>query len=201
MTRKRKGYAVAKNSTSNSKVALNSFIYTCSGLLLKCFSLFLLPLYTSYLTTSDYGVTNIANSFIHTMSFIVAMSLYSAVMRFYVEMKEDEGKLKRFYGSVVVFVFVSCLLFGIIAYLLRDVFSKYVFAGMDFFPVILVCLISLTFHCQHTIYDNILRSQQKALKCSILSIVYFFVSVSLNILFVVGFKMGALCQGVGRQTF
>ncbi len=183
---------MANGSTSGGKVALNSLIYTCSGLLLKCFSLFLLPLYTSYLTTTDYGVTNIANSFTNTMSFIVAMSLYSAVMRFYVDLKDDKEKLKQFYGSVVVFVFLSCASFGVLSFLAKDILSKYIFDGMDFFPIIFVCLISLVFNCQHTIYDNILRSQQKALKCSVLSIIYFFVSVTLNILFVVGFKMGAL---------
>ncbi len=183
---------MAGSSTSSSKVALNSLIYTCSGLLLKCFSLFLLPLYTSYLTTTDYGVTNIANSFTHTMSFIVAMSLYSAIMRFYVDLKEDKEKLKQFYGSVIVFVFLTCSLFGILSFFVRGLISKYIFGGMDFFPIIFVCLISLAFNCQHTIYDNILRSQQKALKCSVLSILYFFASVALNILFVVGFEMGAL---------
>lgn len=179
-------------ATSSSKVALNSLIYTCSGLLLKCFSLFLLPLYTSYLTTTDYGITNIANSFINTMSFIVALSLYSAVMRFYVDLKDDKKKIKRFYGSIVVFVFLTCFLFGVLSFFFREFLSKYIFAGMNFFPIIFVCLISLMFTCQHTIYDNILRSQQRALKSSVLSILYFFSSVLLNIIFVVGFKMGAL---------
>ena len=41
------------------------------------------------------------------------------------------------------------------------------------------------------VYDNILKSQQKALKSSIISIVYFLLSITLNIVFVVVFKMGA----------
>lgn len=180
------------SAASNSKVALNSLIYTFSGLLIKCFSLFLLPLYTSYLTTTDYGVTNIASSFTHTMSFVVAMSLYSAIMRFYVDLKDDKNKLKQFYGTIVSFVFCTCIAFGFLSFLMRDVLSEYVFGGMDFYPIIFVCLVSLVFTCQHTIYDNILRSQQKALKCSILSIIYFFLSVALNIYFVVVAGMGAL---------
>lgn len=183
---------MANDSTSNGKVALNSVIYTCSGLLLKCFSLFLLPLYTSYLTTADYGVVNIAGSFTNTMGYIVSFSLYSAIMRFYVDLKDDKKQLKQFYGSVVVFVALMCLSFGVLAFLARKILSKYVFAGLDFFPTILVTLIWLLFSCQHTIHDKILRSQQKALKSSVLSIIYFLVSVALNVLFVVGFKMGAI---------
>ena len=67
------------SNTSGKKVVLNSIIYSASGLLIKCFSFFLLPLYTAYLTTEDYGITSIAGSFIRTTEFIVAFSLFSAV--------------------------------------------------------------------------------------------------------------------------
>lgn len=178
--------------SSGKKVLINSIIYSCSGLLLKCFSFFLLPLYTLYLTTADYGITSIITSFISTASFIVAFSLFSAVMRFYVDLKDTPEKLKRFYGTVVLFVFFSGLVFAIILTAFRLFTSKYLFAGIDYYPFILVALISLVFSCEHTIFDNILRSQQKALKCSMFSIFYFLLSVALNIFFVVRLKMGAL---------
>lgn len=180
------------NVTSNHKVISNSIIYTISGLLMKCFSFFLLPLYTAYLSTEDYGVTSIANSFLSTMSFVVAFSLYSAIMRFYVDLKDDEEKLKRFYGTIITFVLMSGLCFGILMTIFRDLLSTYVFSGIDYYPIILVCLVALIFNCQHTIYENILRSQQKAMKCSVLSIAYLLVTVTLNILFVVVFRLGAL---------
>lgn len=176
---------------SGKKVISNSIIYTISGLMLKCFSFFLLPLYTTYLSTEDYGIQSVANSFMSTMAFVVAFSLFSAVMRFYVDLKHDEEKLKRFYGSVVTFVFISSIAFGILLYLFRGLVVEYIFSGIDFFPIVLICIVTLVFNCQQQIYVNILRSQQKALKCSILSIVYFFVTLGFNILFVVVWRMGA----------
>ena len=175
-----------------NNVIFNSVIYSVSGLLLKCFQFFLLPLYTSHLTTQDYGVTSISTSFITTMGFIVAFSLFSAVLRFYVDLKEDPEKLRRFYGTVTVFVFISGIAFGAILCLLREQLCRYVFSGVDFFPVVFVSIISLIFSCQHHIYENILRSQQKAIKYSIIVIAYFFVVLVLNILFVVVLKMGAI---------
>ena len=177
--------------SSEKKVFLNSIIYSCSGLMLKCMSFFLLPLYTIYLTTEDYGINSVATSFITTMSFIFAFSLFSAVMRYYVDLKNTPDKLSRFYGSVSLFVFLSGLFFGLILTALKDVLSKYVFSGIDYYPVILICLVSVVFSCQHTIFDNILRSQQRALKCSICSMIYFCITVALNIYFVVVRKMGA----------
>ncbi len=184
---------MGKQSTgSGSKLLINSIIYSCSGLLLKCFNFFLLPLYTAYLTTEDYGITSIESSFVATAIYIVAFSLFSAILRFYVDYKEDPKQLRRFYGTIVSFVFVSGFVFAIIITIFRKPFSRYLFSGIDYYPLIFVSLISLIFTCQHTIFDHILRSQQKAMKSSICSLVSFFVKVALNILFVVVLKLGAL---------
>ena len=183
--------AMEQNNT-NKKVVINSIIYTFSGLLLKCFSFFLLPLYTAYLTTDDYGINSIATSFIRTMGFIVAFSLFSAVLRFYVDLKDDEVKLKRFYGTIVCFVLLSGLAFFCLFFVFRDALSKYVFQGIGYYPIILVSTVSLIFHCLHSVFDNALKSQQKAMKCAILSIAFFFVTLGFNIFFIVFLRMGAL---------
>ena len=180
------------SSTAPQKVVLNSVIYSVSGLLMKGFSLFLLPLYTVHLSTEDYGVTSIAGSFTTTMSFIVCLSLFSAIMRFYVDLKDKPQTLKRFYGTVVTFTLMSGVAWFVLLTIFRSPLSKCVFSGVDYYPVILICLVSLIFNIQHTIYTNILKSQQKALKSSVLSIVYFFLTVSLNIYFVVVENMGAV---------
>lgn len=179
-------------STSTKKVVVNSIVYSFSGILLKCFSFFLLPLYTVYLTTEDYGITSIATSFIGTMTFIVSLSLYSAIMRFYVDLKDDSDKLKRFYGTVTVFTLISGTFWFLLITLLRRFVSNKIFSGIDYYPVIVVCILALIFTCQSTIYDDILKSQQKALKSSILTIITFFITLGLNILFIVVMKMGAL---------
>lgn len=183
---------MSNKSTSGKKVLINSVIYSCCGILQKCFSFFLLPLYTAYLTTEDYGINSIAISFIQTMSFVVAFSLFSAIMRFYVDLKDNPEKLRRFYGTISCFVFVSGIFFTVLFTVFRKFVSKYFFSGVDFYPVILVCLLALVFSCQQMIFDNIMRSQQKALKSSICSMVFFLGSVVLNIFFVVYCKYGAL---------
>ena len=189
---------MAESKTGGKKLILNSMIYSLSGLLIKCFSFFLLPIYTAYLSTEDYGITNISSSFLHTMSFIVTFSLFSAVMRFYVDLKDDAEKLKRFYGTIILFTCASGGIWTILLILFRNVISNLIFSGVDFFPVIFVSVISLIFSCLHTIYDNILKSQQKAAKSSILSFIYFIVTVSLNIFFVAVLRLGA--RGVVLAT-
>ena len=180
------------NNNFSTKIISNSIVYTISGLIQKCFSFFLLPLYTAYLTPSDYGLTGISSTFINTMGFIVAFSLFSSILRFFVDFKSNPDKLKRFYGTIIIFTFLSGIVFGLLLFLLRGTLSSAVFGGVDFFPFILIVLISLVFSCQVHIYENILRSQQKAFKYAVLSLAYFFVTVICNLFFVVYLKKGAI---------
>ena len=179
-------------STSTKKVVFNSVIYSASGLMLKCFGFFLLPLYTAYLTTTDYGINSIASSFTSTMCFVVAFSLYSAVLRFYVDLKDDPEQLKRFYGTVSLFVFLSGVFFFVLMTVFRGPLTRYVFQGIDYYPIVFACLIALIFHCEQLVFDKVLKSQQRAVKSSILSIAFFFTTLAFNILFVVILKKGAL---------
>lgn len=179
-------------SNNTQRVLFNSITYIGSGLLLRCFSFFLLPLYTAYLTREDYGIQSLATSFVTTASYVVAFSLFSAVMRFYVDLKDDPEKLKRFYGTISASVFLFSIGFGILFTVFRNAVSRYLFAGTSYYPIIFVCLISLVFHCQQKIFDNILRSQQKAKKSSTLSISFFLVTTVFTILFICVARLGAL---------
>lgn len=179
-------------SGSTRKVVNNSIIYTISGLFVKCFGFILLPLYTAYLTTEEYGLTGLVTSFTTTMSFVVALSLFSAVLRFYVDYNSDPLKLKRFYGTVIVFLFLSGAVWTILFTIFREPLCKYVFSGVDYYPVVIVSIISLVFECPRSVYGYILRSQQKAVRYAVCSLAYFVAHVSMAILFVVKFKLGVV---------
>ena len=170
------------SDNSIKKLTQNSLIYTINGILMKCFSFFLLPLYTAYLTTSDYGIVSITRNFIVPMSFIVSLSLFSAIYRFYVDLKDDDVKLRRFYGTISVFVFVfSTICVGLLT-VFKETLIKKVFVGLDFYPIVFITLLTLIFEPQYTIYIQILKSQQKAFKASVVSLSLFFcLTVLLNI--------------------
>ncbi|HFR3426728.1 TPA: hypothetical protein ACHU7U_002002, partial [Streptococcus suis] len=92
----------------------NTIIYMVCGVLIRGFSFFLLPLYTSYLTTVDYGITSLVSSFLITGSFLVAASLYSAIFRFYVDLKHDTVRLSRFYGTIILFVLMMSIIASVV---------------------------------------------------------------------------------------
>ena len=174
-----------------NKVAINSVIYTISGLILKASNFFLLPLYTSYLSTEDYGITNLSSSFGNVMAYIIAFSLYSAVMRFYTDVKGNNSKTKELYSTVISFVALSCLIYTIVMILFHGFIGRYILRGIVFLPTMLLIFLSTSFHCFYIIYQDILKAKQESVRSAITGLVYFFLQIGLNILFVAILKKGA----------
>lgn len=174
------------------RVLENSFLYTFSTLLVKAIGFLLLPVYTLFLTPEDYGITNLVNSFTAVATFIVAFSLYSAIIRFYVDYKDDREKQKRFYGTVVIFVSLSGCIFVGFMFLFRGFLTACFFEGIAFFPIVVIALLSLTFACLQTVHQSILRSMQAGKKLTVINLIVFAFQVGFTLIFIGVFNMGAI---------
>jgi len=177
---------------SKRKVIENSFFYTFSSLLVKTFGFFLIPVYTFYISPEQYGVVNLVNSFTSVAVFIVAFSLYSAVIRFYIEYKDNNEKLKILFGTIITFVSLSGVIFFALGYLFREQLIRWFFEGISFFPYILIALSSLVFISLHTIHQNILTAMQKGKKLVIINLIVFILQVLLNLFFLIIVRYQAL---------
>lgn len=177
--------------SEKSKVLKNSLLYTFSALLVNAISFLLLPVYTMFLTPKDYGITNLISSFTGVTTFIVAFSLYSAIIRFYVDYKHEREKLKRFYGTVIVFVIISGAMFVSLGLIFNKVVISWFFKGISFYPFVLIALLTLTFVCLRMIHQSILQGMQQAKKLTIINLSVFSFQVCFNLLFICVFKLGA----------
>lgn len=176
---------------NSKKVLKNSLIYTFSNLLLKVFSFFLLPLYTAYLTTSDYGTVDLVKTFTGSMSFVVVLCLYQAIIRFYADVKDDLKATKELFGTVLTFTFISGLFWLGFISIFRVWFGKLFFKGVDFYPTVLLGLLSMNFMCLYNVYQQILKAQENARKSAYTSILYFFLNLIFSVWLVVYKKLGA----------
>lgn len=185
--------------SSKRKVLENSFLYTFSALLVKAIGFFLLPVYTLFLTPKDYGIINLINSFTQVAIFFVAFSLFSAVIRFYADYKDDREKLKRFYGTVITFIFISSSVFVTLGLVFNNVLISWFFKGISFYPIVLIALLTLTFFSLHTIHQSVLQGMQQGKKLTIINLSVFSLQVCLNLFFIGVLKLGAI--GVLLATF
>jgi len=174
------------------KVLENTFLYTFSSLLVRAINFIMLPIYTLFLSPADYGVINLVNVFITIGSYIIAFSLYSAIIRFYTDYRDDPNKLKRFYGTIICFVFISGVVFVSIGVIFKNIIINLFFSGIDFYPIIAIALASLFFICLHSVHQSILQGIQAGKKLTIINLVVFFFQVILMLVFLAILKLGLL---------
>lgn len=176
---------------SKKKVFANSIIFTINSIMLKAFNFLLIPLYTSYLTPNDYGVINLSTSYTAVMSFVISFSLYSAAIRFYTDCQDDVKKVKSLYSTYINFLLLSGIFFAVLSFLAKPVLLKYIFKDMSFYPTVLLTIITTSFSTIYLMYEKFLISKSKAVKFSVLSIIYLLMQIFLNIFFVVKCSLGA----------
>lgn len=185
--------------TPKKDVFKNSFFYTIGNLLLKAFSFFLIPLYTSYLSPEQYGILNLANSFSSVLTMVLMMGLQYSVIRFFADYKEDREKVAKMFGTVICFILVLGILISGGLVLLRSYWSIYVFEDISFFPIVLLAILISVVHGLYTVYQDILKGMQDAKRSILLTYLFFFLMLGSNIYTVVVMKMGA--TGILYSTF
>lgn len=178
--------------STRKKVLENSFFYIFSSLLVKGMGFLLLPVYTLFLSPEEYGVTNLVMGFIQVGTFIVAFSLYSAVIRFYVDFKDNPNKLKKLYGTIISFVFLSGIISLILGVIFRNAVVNIFFDGIEFFPIVLIAFLILVFISLHTLHQSILQGMQQGKKLTKLNLIVFMATAALKIIFMGVFDLGAV---------
>ena len=110
-----------KKGSSYSLLLSNTVVFAIGTLLVKLISFFLMPLYTSVLTTEQYGVAELFNSAIEIILPIATLSIVEALYRFSIDSDKDHESL--FVNSLVIIITGDIIV--IIASILLSCFTEY----------------------------------------------------------------------------
>ena len=85
-----------KQLAKNTLITLiNEIKYKKNGYLDKLISYFLLPLYTAYLATSEYGLVDLVQTYITLLVPIVTLELEMSVFRYLIDVRGKEKETGR----------------------------------------------------------------------------------------------------------
>lgn len=173
------------------KVITNTTFYSFASFLQKGIGFLLLPLYTHYLSPDDYGVLNVITSITGFISILFTMSLHGAASRFHFD-SEDVDYRAKVWGTILLLVLVNSVFWGVIAitfhkYLI-DPFTK----GIDFYPLVLLSIITTMLSPVYLFYQQWLRNRQEGKRYIINSLSNFIMTVLLNIILLSIFNMGIM---------
>lgn len=132
---------------------------------IKAIGLISIPIFTRILSTEEYGILNIFNSYIGIFSVILTLNLHSAIGRYFYENKPD---FKEFVGTTVCLVSLSYIISSIVSIALTDKISVYFNLNTHLIALILV---SVLLSIIYSIYYQILVTQKKSREVSLISII------------------------------
>ena len=158
----------------------SSLCYLLGNILSKVVVVFLLPLYTNYISPEDYGRYDLYVAFANFFSTVLFCEIWIGTMRFMIEEKEMKQKFSVISSSLTVY-FCSVLLY-LVSFSIFNVFM-----GIRYFPLVLAFGFMLT-------VQNYYLYAARALGKNVLVAVSGFsstcVMVLLNVIFIKGFHMG-----------
>jgi len=177
------------NSTNKIvDLAKDTLVYGSADFLQKAIGFLLLPIYTRFLTPSDYGILAMLVIISALFTPIASLGLPNAIFREFSIKSNDRNEIL---GTGFIAIIISSSLLLIITLYIADIISYGLIgdANSKIVFYVKITLISSFFSCLLTIPQILLRAKRRAKLTSLLNIIQFSLSLSFTIIFVIIFKM------------
>jgi O-antigen/teichoic acid export membrane protein len=169
-----------------------SFVYGLGSLSHRIIGFLLIPVYTRFLTTADYGIVAVAASVGSILQCILGMELRGAVVRHYYDYRDAPHEVREYVSTVFVFFLgVGLSIVVLLALFGRPLFDA-LFAEVPFHPYIRLTLWAALFTASGNIVLSLYRAREQAVRYVVLQGLKFLGSLGAIIFFVTVLQQGAL---------
>jgi O-antigen/teichoic acid export membrane protein len=176
-------YDILKNITKHS------VIYGIADLINRAVGFVLIPLYTFYLTTADYGTLELLDLTSYIISMFLGMGISQAVFRFYYDYEEEDKRQQVLSVSLITTWVVSTIALIGLFYFSRDI-SALVFQDPANFALFNIIFVTVVLQLNSRIPLALLRIRQQSILFILVNFILLVINLSLNILFIVHYNMG-----------
>jgi len=164
-------------------------IYSVGNLSSKLIGFILLPLYTSYLTTAEYGILAIIEASGQILIGIFAFSLPTAMLRWCATEKEEQQQKSIVFTTLISTLLIAVSL-SIVLIPFSSKFSILFFNHTRFTNYFIILFLSVSFGILNNVPLNLIRLKEKSFFYIIITSLKFATILLLNIYFVVYKKTG-----------
>ncbi len=177
--------------TSLRKTFTHAGIYAVGNLLARAASFLMLPIYTRYLTPSDYGTLELVELTVEIFSIVASAGIINGMSKYYYQYKDENDKNELVF-TIFAIILISYIAFCAMGILFSKKLSLMVFGSDSNHFLIMLAMVNLFFSMLVIVPFNYLRTKQKSVFFVVISLMKLLVQLSLNILFVVYLKMGVV---------
>jgi len=179
-------------------IGKHSSIYGFASMFNYLVGFLLLPVYTRYLTTTDYGTLEIIYFVATIISITMSVGIGQAMSRFYFD-REEQSERDKVVSTTYLGYGAFSIVCGIVLISCSRLISSLVFGTPDLTLECAIQLATLGFNFMLDTGFGYYRVVQKSVHVIVHSISKLFLTIALNILFLVGLDMGV--RGILLGTF
>ncbi len=171
------------------KLTKHSSIYGLGHILSRGIGFFLLPLYTNYLTTADYGLVALLYTFIAFVNILFLYGLDSAFLRFYALEEENESR-KKVLSTTLLMTTCTSVVFVFVLFLFAAPLSGLILGRPQMAGVLRMAIGILFFDTLSTTPYLLLRLEERSKGFVAYRFVNVLLNLGLNIYLVAHLRMG-----------
>ena len=180
----------------SKKVIRNVSFYTIGAMIPKVIGFFLLPIFTRYLSPTEYGIINYTNSITIFLFAFTVLSLNTYLLRNVFDYEKEEDR-KKLIGNVFLFItIINFVMLGIELILFPKIISAFNIK-VNFHPYFLLALINNFLNVFSVVPLIIYRYKGKAINFVVVNATKAFIQVIFSLILVIHFNMGILGRYYG----
>ncbi len=168
----------------------DSTIYGIGTLLTQSLGFLLIPIYTRFLSVSDYGALSLLNATLQVVSFITVLGVSSAAMRFWFEPGAGESQQRAVYANATVLLLLfPALILLLLGPLIWFLYTRLV-DSIAFYPLVLMVITIGLFSPFIKLITGFLRVQRRATAFVAFNLAFFLVQTGTVIAAVAWLNLG-----------
>lgn len=185
--------------SDSPKMFKQSVIYAIGNISRQLVAFIMLPIYTRFLSTADYGVIGLFSLAMVVVDQLLGARLFAAVSRFYFE-ADDQKKSNSIVSTALILTFLISIISTVGLVLFSTEISSLLFGEVDYAAFVAVYAISfLTGPVEH--YGlQYMRIKERPIHFVVTSLAKLAVQLSLNIWLIVYMEMGIMGVAVSATA-
>lgn len=168
----------------------NTIIYSLGRILPQAINFVLLPIYSEYLSPSQYGIIESMLVLSTILTIIFSFATERSMFRVYYDYKEEEDK-KKFIGNTTILIAISATFFLGLTFILHTPISK-IYSEIPFNPYFIYAILIAYTTAFSYITQTLFQVKENALAFFITSVIAFLIEILLTIYFVIITKEEAI---------
>jgi O-antigen/teichoic acid export membrane protein len=166
----------------------DTIIYGISTIVGRFLNFLLVPIYTNYISTSDFGVFANIYAYIAILTILFIYGMDAAFLKY--SSLADESKKKDSFSTPFIFVFLTTILIVLLLFILKIPFLDLMKVPSEYSYLYLYFILILAFDATALIPFASLRLKRKAARFTSIKLINIFINLSLNLILIVGYNYG-----------